>query len=337
MMGRTIGSRNAILKTQSGLSRTVGRFWVTAILVFAVITIGSPVTERFSPVNGFIASAAGRDRIPPTTPTNLHVVTKTASSVSLAWNPSTDNSGSFSYRIRQIGGSEALIPQIYTSYNWTSNLIAGQTYSFIVYAVDAARNRSSNSNTVTVTLPNLNDPPTTPIVSVLDIGPTHISLTWSSTGGATSPRYFVFKDGVLAMQPTADTSGTFYLLNPETTYTFVVQVKTGTILSAPSEPISVTTAQRNPNDVTPPTTPAHFRAEHIGGNEIQLFWDQSTDDFDLQFIIRYDIYVNGVLSDIAIGTGRSLVYVVDGVNIIKIVAIDTAGNQSTEATIEFVM
>jgi hypothetical protein len=66
-------------------------------------------------------------------------------------------------------------------------------------------------------------------------------------------------------------------------------------------------------------------------------WDQSTDDFDPQWIIRYDVYKNGVLEDIVVGRGHSnVVYVVPGLNIIKVVAIDTAGNQSTAATIEYV-
>jgi hypothetical protein len=94
---------------------------------------------------------------------------------------------------------------------------------------------------------------------------------------------------------------------------------------------------RNPNDVTPPTTPAHLRADFVDLREMYVTWDQSTDDFDPQWIIRYDVYLNGVLQDITVGTGHSLVYAVDGVNTIRVIAIDTAGNQSTAATIEFVL
>ena len=338
-METTIVSKNGMLKTQTGLSRRVGRFYVTVIIFLAVMLLGLPVTERFSLGNGFIASAAKRDRTPPTTPSNLRATGISSYSVSLAWDQSTDNSGSFAYRIHRNDGLEALIPQAYTSYVWTTNLNAGQTYSFYIYAVDDDRNRSNNSNTLIVTLPNSDVPPPTPIVSVLSVGPTHISLSWSSSGGSRL-RYYVYKDGVLAMQPTADTSHIFYLLQPETTYTFVVQAKEGTNLSPPSEPLSVTTSQRNPNDITPPTTPAHLGVESIdgsSGNEVYVRWDQSTDDFDPQWIIRYDVYKNGVLEDIVVGSGRSnVVYVVPGLNIIKVVAIDTAGNQSTAATIEYV-
>lgn len=340
-MGKIIGSNNTIRETQESSARTVGRFSVTALLVLAVILVGlagSMRTELFLPVlSAFTASAASRDRTPPIAPSNLRVTGKTTSSVSLAWNPSSDNSGNFSYRMRHAGGYEATAPQTQTSLTWTSNLYAGQTYSFYVYAVDNAGNKSKNSNTVTVTLPRDTMPPSTPAISVTDVGPTHISLAWASTGGGPTLRYWVFLDGSLDRQPTPDTSGTFYLLEPETTYTFTVQAKDGANWSPQSDPLAVTTEPSNPNDTTPPTMPANLRQDHWAGDpEVYLSWDQSTDDLDPQWIIRYDVYVNGVLDDVRVGSGRTSVYVVQGVNTITLVAVDTAGNESTEATITFV-
>src|SRR5687767_1623171 len=46
------------------------------------------------------ASKTTIDRLAPTTPTNLVVTAITESTVSLKWNPSTDNSGKFSYRVK---------------------------------------------------------------------------------------------------------------------------------------------------------------------------------------------------------------------------------------------
>jgi hypothetical protein len=48
-------------------------------------------------VLGISPASAARDRTPPPTPTNLRVTGMTPYSVSLAWTPSTDNSGSFTY------------------------------------------------------------------------------------------------------------------------------------------------------------------------------------------------------------------------------------------------
>src|SRR5678816_4108480 len=49
---------------------------------------------------GPATSAAKGDRSAPTTPTNLVITAITATSVSLSWQGSTDNSGSLSYRVR---------------------------------------------------------------------------------------------------------------------------------------------------------------------------------------------------------------------------------------------
>ncbi|MGH9907574.1 MAG: fibronectin type III domain-containing protein [Pyrinomonadaceae bacterium] len=307
---------------------------MTTLFAFAFVVAG--LTGSMSP-EFLDVSAAGRDRTSPTAPSNLSVTGKTTSSVSLSWNPSTDNSGNFFYRVRNSAGYEATAAQTQRSFTWASNLSAGQTYSFLVYAVDGAGNKSKNSNTVTVTLPPATTPPATPVVSVADVGPTHISLAWATTGAGPTLRYLVFKDGSLDRQPTADTSGTFYLLDPETTYTFAVQAKDGANSSPLSEQLTVTTEPANPNDTTPPTTPANLREDHWAGEpEIYLSWDPSADDLDAQSIIRYDVYVNGVLDDIRVGSNRTSVYVVEGFNTINVVAVDTAGNESAAATITLV-
>jgi hypothetical protein len=54
-------------------------------LVLALVVVGS-VT-------------AARDRTPPTTPTNLQYPNLTQTSVTLAWNPSTDKSGTVTYSV----------------------------------------------------------------------------------------------------------------------------------------------------------------------------------------------------------------------------------------------
>ena len=48
-------------------------------------------------------SAQGRDRTPPTAPTNLTAVAVTEHSVTLSWGPSTDNSGKFTYIVQASG------------------------------------------------------------------------------------------------------------------------------------------------------------------------------------------------------------------------------------------
>ena len=127
--------------------------YATILLVIALLVSSSP------------ALAAARDRTPPTRPTNLRVTGTTSYSVALAWNPSTDNSGTFSYKVVASYGQTWTVSQAQTTFNWNFGLIPGNTYSFFVYAVDASGNRSHNSNTVKATPPPDTTPPTAPGVS----------------------------------------------------------------------------------------------------------------------------------------------------------------------------
>ena len=74
------------------------------------------------------------DKTPPTTPTNLRATSVGQTSVTLAWDASTDNSGSFTYSVNK-DGQGFTVPQAQTSYtiDWLS---AGRTYTFYVTAVD---------------------------------------------------------------------------------------------------------------------------------------------------------------------------------------------------------
>ena len=106
------------------------------VLVLALVVVGS-VAAANRPPRG--------DRTPPTTPTNLRYTSLSQTSVTLAWNPSTDNSGSCSYSVYKDCQSFT-VPQTQTSYtiDWLS---PGYTYSFYVTATDGSLNQSGQSNT----------------------------------------------------------------------------------------------------------------------------------------------------------------------------------------------
>jgi fibronectin type 3 domain-containing protein len=327
-MEKNIDSVSAISVKKKWFASTIGQFIAMALMVLSVTWLAVP-----GPVG-----AAGQDRIPPAAPTNLRVTDKSSFLVSLAWNPSSDNSGNFSYRIRHSGGYETTLPKTQTSYNWTSNLEAGRTYSFYVYAVDAAGNKSKPSNTVAVKLPPDRIPPTTPVVSVTEVGPTHVTLSWSSIDDGPYVFYWVFKNGDPVIQGSTAMSGTVQPLEPETTYTFRVQARDNGINWSPlSDPVIVTTTPSNPNDTTPPTTPQNLQALDASGGEINISWNRSTDNLDPQSRIRYDAYVNGELTFSTVDLTQSIVYGVNGSNTISIIAVDTAGNRSAPATTTIVI
>jgi chitodextrinase len=184
-------------------------------------------------------------------------------------------------------------------------------------------------------LPRDTTPPTKPTVTVTDVGPTHVSLAWSSVEDGPNVWFNVYMNGSPVRQSVKDTSGTFGPLQPETTYSFTVQARDfGNNVSPVSDPINMSTEARDTNDTTPPSTPANFRDNGMSfqDGETWLFWDQSTDNADPQSVIRYDVYVNGGFDHSLLGYNQTVVYGNPGVeNIYQVIAVDSAGNQSAPA------
>ncbi|MFC9846853.1 discoidin domain-containing protein [Streptomyces sp. NPDC060223] len=99
---------------------------------------------------------SGGDTTPPAAPGALTVTGRTSNSVSLAWNPSTDNVGVTGYRILQMSGSTSTQVGATAATSFTVNGLGASTaYTFGVVALDAAGNVSQPSNQVNVTT----DPP----------------------------------------------------------------------------------------------------------------------------------------------------------------------------------
>src|SRR5262245_50997315 len=151
---------------------------------------------------------AGGDTVPPSVPAGLNSPSKTTTTVSLAWNASTDNPGGSGvagydvYRHGALAGSPTA-----TSLPVTG-LTANTAYSFTVRARDNAGNASAQSAPLSVTtsaancstLPSvpggLNSPAKTD---------TTVSLAWNaSTPGANcTVQYRVFRNGAQITQVAA--------------------------------------------------------------------------------------------------------------------------------------
>lgn len=291
-----------------------------------------------------LLSAQSRDRTPPTAPANLVVTSLTETSVSLSWGASTDNSGKFNYLITG-AGSTVTVGQTQTSHT-VNGLQPGKTYTIRVYAKDQSGNLSNSSNPVTVTLPGQVAAPTQPVIAVLDVGPTHVSLNWSSTDDGPTIWYTIYIDGqqVSTVNSTAGALTCAAVLvptycdpiNQDTTYTFTVRARdVDGNLSPFSNPVVVTTDPINPNDQAAPTGPANLNAENNGGF-LTVRWDAATDAFAPQSLIRYDVYLNGRLSVVVIGQTTAEVDAYFGENTITVIAVDTADNESTPATITII-
>lgn len=284
------------------------------------------------------AWAGPRDRTPPTTPTNLRVMGVSDYSVTLAWNPSTDDSGNFSYRLVSSAGVSALVPKYYTSYTFTTGHAAGGTYSFYVYAQDAAGNKSGKSNTASATLLPAGTPPSPPVLTLTHLGPRHITVSWTTPTDAGPPVYFfLYADGYPVLTASQQTSYTLYFVQPQSTHSFTVQARDGRVrYSAHSTPLIVTTPPSDPGDVTPPSTPTNLSAGGFGdgSTEFRASWSRSTDDVTAQEYITYLVYLNGAFIG---ATARTWIndYGVFGENELEVIAIDEAGNTSTPGILVF--
>jgi chitinase len=289
-----------------------------------------------------LLSAQSRDRTPPTAPTNLIVTSTTETSASLAWGPSTDNSGTFTYVIAG-AATNVTVSQTQTSHTLTG-LQSGKTYVFRVYARDLSGNLSKSSNAVTVRLAGEIAAPTKPLVTVTDVGPTHVSLAWSSTDNSPVLLYTIFVNGEM-VAGTNWKSGTFTCarvmvptycdpINQDTTYAFTVQARDSDGNYSPmSDPVLATTDPIDPNDLTPPTQPANVTAEDTGGFHL-VTWEASTDDMAPRQFIRYDVYVNDLLQTVVIGTTSAEVELyLNETSTITVIAVDTADRESTPASI----
>ena len=310
-------------------------FWRTVRVVATILMV---LVSLF----GVSPAVAAGDRKPPTAPSNLRVTSLTSYNLSLAWNPSTDNSGSFSYKVVVGNGSTYTVPQTQTTFNLFVAPIG--TYSVYVYAVDGSGNKSTKSNTVSATPPPDTTAPTPPVVSLAGVNPTEISLTWSaSTDDGPYLFYQVFVNGSPNVDTRANRFAVVQGLTPKTTYQITVKARdlygaAAPNVSASSNVLTVTTAAVSATDTEPPSAPGNLYGYEVdsGAHEINLFWTQSFDNQIPQASIGYEVYLNGALDDTTCCDRAVLYATSSGENTYTVVAVDDAGNRSAPATITIV-
>ncbi|GIH06462.1 hypothetical protein Rhe02_45290 [Rhizocola hellebori] len=178
------------------------------------------------------------DVVPPTVPQNLRSTGTTSTSISLAWNPSTDNVGVVGYDVFR-GGVLIASP---TGITFTDTGLAADTaFTYAVRAKDAGGFLSALSTALTVrTQPgNVQPPPAPQNLRVVGTTSTTVSLAWDPV--AVAAGYNVYRGSTLVGTPTG-TTFTDTGLAPSTTYTYSLRTRDAAgNLSAASASVSAAT------------------------------------------------------------------------------------------------
>ncbi len=272
------------------------------------------------------------DKTAPTGPTNLRITASSATSISLAWDPSTKGSTNWWYCVQRDGLGCIRIDPPQTTFT-NPKLWPDTTYNYSIIAVDANGNRSAPSNTVTYTTPpDTTAPSPPPALTTTSVYPARISVSWTaSTDNTSQVSYALFVDGspFVAGQLGYRTALLTHVA-PSTTHTFRVTARDYFGNTVESNLLSVTTPAAT--DTTAPTAPANLRfAPETSPPEAWLDWDPSTDDVDPQSQILYEVYVNGELAgeSTTIGYASTIAYCrTEGPNSFVVRAFDTSGNAS---------
>ncbi|MDA0173577.1 fibronectin type III domain-containing protein [Solirubrobacter taibaiensis] len=260
---------------------------------------------------------AARDRTPPTVPTGLRVVAVTEDSVTLRWNPSTDNSGQIHAYV---------VNGVYHPGNSTQKTITGLvpnwTQTYRVSALDAAGNRSAASAPLTATTaPDVTAPTVPGAVRVTATTASSVSLAWGASSDRWALWYEVLMDG--AVVQTAGGLSARVRSVPPGTHTFAVRARdSGGNVSGSSAPVTVVLADTG--DRVPPSAPSGLTATDLADfcGSVILRWGTVGD------AVEYELLRNGALFEVVGATGSAFVYAPDGTSTWTVVAVDAAGNRS---------
>ncbi|HUC86818.1 MAG TPA: fibronectin type III domain-containing protein, partial [Candidatus Saccharimonadales bacterium] len=214
---------------------------------YQVAAVNALGTEGTKSASASVTTPKAPDKTPPSVPTGLKSTAQTTTTISLAWNPSTDNTGGSGLAGYHVYRNNTLIASPASNAYVDVNLTPGTAYTYKVSAYDKAANGSAASAAITVKTKALAAPTAPRDLHSTAVTKSAISLAWDAstdTGGSGMAGYHVYRNGTLIASPTGTTyknSG----LKASTTYTYTVKAydRTGDV-SAASNTLSVKTAAR---------------------------------------------------------------------------------------------
>jgi chitodextrinase len=321
--GVQVGTSTSLTYPDAGLSPSTSYSYTVSAQDAAGNTSAASVAA-------LVTTPALPDTTPPTVPTNVAAVATGATAVTVSWAAASDDVGVVRYLVFragvQVGTSTSL------SYPDTG-LAPSTSYTYAVFAQDAAGNTSPTSATATITTPALADTtkPTVPTnLKVTATNATSTALTWTaSTDNVGVTRYLVFRGGVqIGTSATATYADSGLTAKTSYSYTVAAQDAASNTSSA-SSAASVTTPAAA--DTTPPTAPGTLTATVASFNQIALTWTAATDNVGVTAyrLSRGGVQINQssalTFTDSNLTAATSYTY--------SVVALDAAGNSSAAKTV----
>jgi fibronectin type 3 domain-containing protein len=267
---------------------------------YTVTALDAAGNQSAQSTSASVTTPANPDKTPPSVPTGLHSTGATSSSISLAWNASTDTGGSglAGYHVYRNG---SLIASPSTAAYTNTGLTPSTNYTYSVSAYDNAANGSAASTAVTVSTQALPDttPPSIP-AGLTATAPTsaQVQLSWdASTDNVGVTAYKLYRNGsstALATVTAPTTTYTDAAVSASTAYSYTVTaLDAAGNQSAQSTSASVTTPATP--DKTPPSVPTNVHSTATTDSSISLGWNPSTDNTGGSGLAGYHVYRNGTL------------------------------------------
>ncbi|MCX2679176.1 fibronectin type III domain-containing protein [Galbibacter sp. EGI 63066] len=283
-------------------------------------------------IDGVSIIGANEDTEAPSAVTDLTASNTTFEGTTLDWTAATDNVGVTDYEVFQDGVSIGLTGGATTFA--VSGLTPETNYAFTVFAMDAANNTSTVSNTANVTTLAESQPDTEAPSAVTDLTASNTTfegttLDWTAaTDNVGVTDYEVFQDGVSIGLTGGATNFNVTGLTPETSYAFTVfAMDAANNTSAVSNTANVTTLAESQPDTEAPSAVTDLTASNTTFDGTSLSWTAATDNVG---VTDYEVFQDGV----SIGlTGGTTTFAVTGLTpetnyAFTVFAMDAANNTS---------
>jgi chitodextrinase len=322
--GYRIYRNGMILTTSPSPSFTDSGLTPSTNYTYAITAYDAAANESAQSVP--VPTSTLADTSPPSVPANVHQISQTISSVSIAWNASVDNVGVSGYRIYRNG--TLVRTQSATTFTDTG-LAVYSGYIYNITAYDATNNSSGLSPDFVGSTAQDTTPPSVPDNLRQTAGTvTSVTLNWnSSTDDVGVSGYRVFQNGTLIASP----NGTTYTatgLNVNATYSFtVLAYDAAGNISNQSAPLTANSSA----DTTAPSIPQNLRTTDIKDTSLGIAWNSSTDDVG---VVAYKLYRDGVLvatTNMTTYTDTNLLPVTGYRYTVR--ATDAAGNTSADSLV----